>query len=50
MSNLNALAMPKWGMAMEEGEITNWRVAEGDDISQGDEVIDIETSKRFPKT
>ena len=45
MSNLHALTVPKWGMSMEEGEITEWRIAEGDTVSVGDEVVDIETSK-----
>ena len=30
---------------MEEGEITEWRVAVGDRIAVGDELVDIETSK-----
>jgi pyruvate dehydrogenase E2 component (dihydrolipoamide acetyltransferase) len=32
-------------MSMEEGEITEWRVAVGDSIAVGDELVDIETSK-----
>ncbi|MCB1688331.1 MAG: 2-oxo acid dehydrogenase subunit E2 [Halioglobus sp.] len=45
MSTLHALTVPKWGMSMEEGEITEWRVAVGDKIAVGDELVDIETSK-----
>lgn len=46
MSNsLHALTVPKWGMSMEEGEITQWRVAVGDKLAVGDEFCDIETSK-----
>ncbi len=45
MSTLHALTVPKWGMSMEEGEITEWRVAVGDTIAVGDELVDIETSK-----
>jgi pyruvate dehydrogenase E2 component (dihydrolipoyllysine-residue acetyltransferase) len=45
MSTLHALTVPKWGMSMEEGEITQWRVAVGDKIAVGDELVDIETSK-----
>lgn len=45
MSGLHALVMPKWGMSMEEGEILEWRVAEGDTLAVGDEYVDIETSK-----
>ena len=45
MSKLHALTVPKWGMSMEEGEITEWRVGVGDEVSVGDEIVDIETSK-----
>lgn len=45
MSTLHALTVPKWGMSMEEGEISQWRVAVGDTLAVGDEVVDIETSK-----
>ncbi len=45
MSALHALTVPKWGMSMEEGEITEWRVSVGDKLAVGDELVDIETSK-----
>ena len=45
MSVLHALTVPKWGMSMEEGEITEWRVSVGDTLAVGDELVDIETSK-----
>ncbi|MEH6588634.1 MAG: dihydrolipoamide acetyltransferase family protein [Halioglobus sp.] len=45
MSELFALTVPKWGMSMEEGDIAEWRIAVGDTIAVGDEVVDIETSK-----
>lgn len=45
MSTLHALTVPKWGMSMEEGDISEWRVAVGDKIAVGDELVDIETSK-----
>jgi len=32
-------------MSMEEGDITEWRVAVGDSLAVGDEYVDIETSK-----
>ncbi|MFT4520123.1 MAG: pyruvate dehydrogenase E2 component (dihydrolipoamide acetyltransferase) [Halioglobus sp.] len=44
-STLHALTVPKWGMSMEEGEVTQWRVSEGDTLAVGDEYVDIETSK-----
>ena len=39
------VAMPKWGLSMQAGKITGWVVAEGDDVSVGDELADIETDK-----
>jgi pyruvate dehydrogenase E2 component (dihydrolipoamide acetyltransferase) len=40
-----AVTMPKWGLSMQLGKITGWIVAEGDDVSAGDELADIETDK-----
>jgi pyruvate dehydrogenase E2 component (dihydrolipoyllysine-residue acetyltransferase) len=40
-----AVTMPKWGLSMQLGKITSWIVAEGDDVSAGDELADIETDK-----
>jgi len=40
-----AVTMPKWGLSMQLGKITGWIVAEGDDVSVGDELADIETDK-----
>jgi pyruvate dehydrogenase E2 component (dihydrolipoamide acetyltransferase) len=39
------VAMPKWGLSMQAGKITGWVVAEGDEVSVGDELADIETDK-----
>ena len=39
------VTMPKWGLSMQLGKITGWIVAEGDDVSVGDELADIETDK-----
>jgi pyruvate dehydrogenase E2 component (dihydrolipoamide acetyltransferase) len=39
------VAMPKWGLSMRAGKITGWVVAEGDEVSVGDEIADIETDK-----
>ncbi len=43
--SLHALAVPKWGLAMEAGTLTGWLVSEGDTVSVGQEVAEIETSK-----
>ena len=40
-----AVTMPKWGLSMQLGKITSWIVAEGDDVSVGDDLADIETEK-----
>ena len=42
---IRAITMPKWGLAMTEGQVIEWHVAEGADIGTGDEIIDIETTK-----
>ncbi len=39
------IIMPKTGMAMEEGTILEWLVKEGDTVSIGDPVAEIETDK-----
>jgi len=40
-----AVIMPKTGMAMEEGLITEWFIKEGDTVSTGDILAEIETDK-----
>ena len=40
-----AVIMPKTGMAMEEGVITEWLVKEGDTVAIGDPIVEIETDK-----
>jgi pyruvate dehydrogenase E2 component (dihydrolipoamide acetyltransferase) len=42
---IQPIVMPKWGLAMEEGVVTAWNVAEGATITKGQEIADIETSK-----
>jgi pyruvate dehydrogenase E2 component (dihydrolipoamide acetyltransferase) len=43
--SIQAIVMPKWGLAMQEGMLTGWLVEEGAAIEAGMEVCDIETSK-----
>lgn len=37
--------MPKWGLSMASGKITEWIAQEGDEISDGDDLADIDTDK-----
>lgn len=39
------ICMPKYGMAMEEGEIAKWLKNEGDIVKKGDEIAEIEEEK-----
>ncbi len=45
MSVVTPVKMPKWGLAMQEGAIVEWWKAEGAAVSEGEDLVDIETSK-----
>ena len=45
MSEIYPIAVPKWGIEMVEGTITTWNKSEGDAISKGDEVFEMESDK-----
>ncbi len=45
MSEINAIEVPKWGLSMEEGTVTGWRVSEGTSFRKGDLLCEVETSK-----
>lgn len=41
----NFIVMPKLGLTMSEGTISNWKKQEGDAIKQGDVLFEVETDK-----
>ncbi|ACP23435.1 dihydrolipoyllysine-residue acetyltransferase component of acetoincleaving system (plasmid) [Sinorhizobium fredii NGR234] len=45
MSSIEAVTVPKWGMTMTEGKITQWMVGEGGPVTRGQEILEIETTK-----
>jgi pyruvate dehydrogenase E2 component (dihydrolipoamide acetyltransferase) len=40
-----AIYMPKYGMTMTEGIITQWHFHEGDEVAEGDALLTVETEK-----
>lgn len=42
---INVLTLPKWGLSMQEGCISNWHVEQGANVTRGEEIVDIETEK-----
>lgn len=42
---IQAVTMPKWGLAMDEGMVTVWLVEAGAPVTVGDELLEIETTK-----
>ncbi len=45
MTNVTPIRMPKWGLSMQEGVVVDWWKAEGDSVAEGEDLVDIETSK-----
>lgn len=39
------VVMPKFGLTMEEGVITEWKVKVGDKVKKGDVLCEVETDK-----
>ncbi|SNR64877.1 pyruvate dehydrogenase E2 component (dihydrolipoamide acetyltransferase) [Haloechinothrix alba] len=42
---IKTVVMPKWGLSMSSGKITDWLAGVGDEVADGDELADIDTDK-----
>lgn len=40
-----AITMPKWGIEMQEGTVTDWHVSEGQQVAKDAPLVDVETDK-----
>ena len=39
------VTLPKWGLTMEEATLVDWLVKEGDQVSEGQALANVETDK-----
>lgn len=39
------IIVPKWGLTMEEASISEWLVQVGEQVAEGDPLVEIETDK-----
>jgi len=39
------ITLPKWGMTMQEAVVTEWLVAVGDSVTEGQPIVRIESDK-----
>ncbi|MFB9122565.1 acetoin dehydrogenase dihydrolipoyllysine-residue acetyltransferase subunit [Paraburkholderia dipogonis] len=45
MSSIEAVTIPKWGMTMTEGTVVQWLVKEGEKVTRGQELLEVESTK-----
>ncbi len=45
MEAIVPVTVPMWGLTMEEGTVVEWLIDEGESITPGTEIVEIETSK-----
>ena len=43
MSDITAIAVPKWGIEMVEGTVNIWNKGVGDSVAKGDEIFKMES-------
>lgn len=43
--DISAITMPKWGIEMQEGTVTEWHVGEGQRVAKDAPLVDVETDK-----
>ncbi|WP_176598261.1 MULTISPECIES: acetoin dehydrogenase dihydrolipoyllysine-residue acetyltransferase subunit [Sphingobium] len=45
MTDITAITMPRWGLTMEEGTLTEWLVPLGGEVAAGVDIVEIESTK-----
>lgn len=45
MGDIVRVTMPSWGLSMASGKIVAWLAAEGDEVGEGDDLVEIDTDK-----